>query len=90
VFDGELVTPTLESGALSGVTRNLVIAWFGAVERDVPLAKLAEADEIFLTSTTRDVQAIHRADDRDLAVPGEVTAAVAKVFAERSAEDLDP
>ncbi|WP_328324040.1 aminotransferase class IV [Kribbella sp. NBC_00382] len=90
VFDGELVTPTLESGALSGVTRNLVLAWFGGVERDIPLAKLAEADEIFLTSTTRDVQAIHRADERDLAVPGEVTATVAKVFAERSADDLDP
>lgn len=90
VFDGELVTPPLESGALAGVTRNLVLAWFGAVERDVPLAKLAEADEIFLTSTTRDVQAVHRADDRDLATPGEVTAAVAKVFAERSAEDIDP
>lgn len=90
VFDGELVTPPLESGALAGVTRNLVLAWFGAVERDVPLAKLAEADEIFLTSTTRDVQAVHRADDRDLAAPGEVTVAVAKVFAERSAEDIDP
>ena len=90
VFDGELVTPTLESGALAGVTRALVLAWFGAVERDVPLAKLAEADEIFLTSTIRDVQAIHRVDDRDLAAPGEVTAAVTKVFAERSAEDIDP
>lgn len=89
VFDGELVTPTLDSGALAGVTRNLVLAWFGAVERDVPLARLREADEIFLTSTTRDVQAVHRADDRDL-VPGEVTAAVANVFAARSAEDLDP
>jgi branched-chain amino acid aminotransferase len=90
VYDGELVTPPLESGALAGVTRNLVLAWFGAVERDVPLARLAEADEIFLTSTTRDVQAVHRVDDRDLAAPGEVTAAVAKVFAERSAEDIDP
>ncbi len=90
VYDGELVTPTLESGALAGVTRGLVMAWFGAVERDVPLAKLAEADEIFLTSTTRDIQAIHRADARDLTTPGEVTAAVAKVFAERSAEDIDP
>jgi branched-chain amino acid aminotransferase len=90
VFDGELVTPTLESGALAGVTRGLVIAWFGAVERDVPLGRLAEADEIFLTSTTRDVQAVHRVDERDLGVPGEVTAAVAKVFADRSAEDIDP
>jgi branched-chain amino acid aminotransferase len=90
VYDGELVTPPLTSGALAGVTRNLVLAWFGAVERDVPLASLAEADEIFLTSTTRDVQAVHRVDDRDLPAPGEVTAAVAKVFAERSAEDIDP
>ncbi|TDU84515.1 branched-chain amino acid aminotransferase [Kribbella voronezhensis] len=90
VYGGELVTPTLESGALAGVTRALVIAWFGAVERDVPLARLAEADEIFLTSTTRDVQAVHRCDARDLSTPGEVTAAVAKVFAERSAEDVDP
>lgn len=90
VAGGELVTPTLQSGALAGVTRNLVIAWFGAVERDVPLAELAGADEVFLTSTTRDVQAVHRVDDRDLPAPGEVTAAVAKVFAERSAEDIDP
>jgi branched-chain amino acid aminotransferase len=90
VYDGELVTPPLTSGALAGVTRNLVLAWFGAVERDVPLASLAEADEIFLTSTTRDVQAVHRVDDRDLVAPGEVTAAVAKIFAERSAEDIDP
>jgi branched-chain amino acid aminotransferase len=90
VFGGELVTPTIESGALAGVTRNLVLAWFGAVERDVPLSRLAEADEVFLTSTTRDVQGVRKIDDRDLAAPGEVTAAVAKVFADRSAEDLDP
>lgn len=90
VFDGELITPTLESGALAGVTRGLVLAWFGAVERDIPIERLAEADEIFLTSTTRDVQAIHRCDDRVLAAPGEVTATVADVFSTRSAEDLDP
>jgi branched-chain amino acid aminotransferase len=90
VADGELVTPTLESGALSGVTRNLVLAWFGGVERDVPLDRLMEADEVFLTSTTRDVQPVHRVDDRDLAAPGEVTAAVMKAFAARSAEDQDP
>jgi branched-chain amino acid aminotransferase len=90
VYDGELVTPTLESGALAGVTRALVLAWFGAVERDVPIERLFEADEIFLTSTTRDVQAIHRVDDRDLAAPGEITTAVAEVFKTRSAEDLDP
>jgi branched-chain amino acid aminotransferase len=90
VYDGELVTPTLESGALAGITRGLVVAWFGGVERDVLLEKLAEADEVFLTSTTRDVQPVHKVDERDLAAPGEVTAAVAKAFAERAGEDLDP
>ncbi|MFI5733103.1 aminotransferase class IV [Kribbella sp. NPDC051587] len=90
VYDGELVTPTLESGALAGVTRALVVEWFGATERDVPLAQLFEADEIFLTSTTRDVQGIHRVDDRDLSAPGSITAQVMKIFADRSLENLNP
>jgi branched-chain amino acid aminotransferase len=90
VYDGELVTPTLESGALAGVTRALVLEWFGASERDVPLDRLYEAEEVFLTSTTRDVQAVHRVDDRDLPAPGTITAQVAKIFADRSAETPNP
>ena len=90
VYNGELVTPTLASGALAGVTRALVLEWFGGVERDVPLERLFEAEEIFLTSTTRDVQGIQRVDDRDLPAPGTITAQVAKIFAERSAENPNP
>ncbi|GAA0616964.1 4-amino-4-deoxychorismate lyase [Kribbella sandramycini] len=90
VYDGELVTPTLESGALAGVTRALVIEWFGATERDLPLEQLATAEEIFLTSTTRDVQAIHRVDDRDLPAPGPITAQAMKIFTERSLDNLNP
>ena len=90
MYDGELVTPTLESGALAGVTRALVLEWFGGVERDVPLDRLHQAEEVFLTSTTRDVQAIHRVDDRDLPAPGVLTAQVTKIFAERSAENPNP
>ena len=90
VYDGELVTPTLESGALAGVTRALVLEWFGGVERDVPLERLHDAEEVFLTSTTRDVQAIHRVDDRDLLAPGAITAQVTKIFTERSAENPNP
>ena len=44
----------------------LVIEWCGAQERDVPLGALAEADEAFLTSTMRDVQAIRSVDGRPL------------------------
>ena len=90
VYDGELVTPTLDSGALAGVTRGLILEWFGGVERDVPLEQLSQAEEIFLTSTTRDVQGIHRVDDRELPAPGTITAQVAKIFAERSAAEPNP
>jgi branched-chain amino acid aminotransferase len=91
VLHGELVTPPLSSGCLAGVTRALVLEWTGAVERDLPLAALEAAGEVFLTSSTRDVQGLHAVGDRELAgAPGPVTAEVARVFATRAAADVDP
>jgi branched-chain amino acid aminotransferase len=90
VVDGELRTPTLASGCLAGVTRDLVIEWYGAREVDEPIEVLQTADEVFLVSTTRDVQPVSRVDDRVLVVPGPVTAACQKVWAEREAEHSDP
>ncbi|MBW9216787.1 aminotransferase class IV [Mumia sp. zg.B53] len=94
VLDGQLVTPTLESGCLAGVTRALVLEWcrdeIDVVERDEPIEVLQRADEVFLAGTTRDVQGVHRVDDRELPAPGPVTALAAKIFARRSAETVDP
>ncbi|MFI9555495.1 aminotransferase class IV [Nonomuraea endophytica] len=91
VRDGRLITPTLEAGPLAGVTRALVVEWCGAEEADVPLQALYEAEEAFLTSTTRDVQPIKLVDQTTLPVaPGPITAKAMQVFAERSAADLDP
>jgi len=91
VTGGRLVTPPLTSGCLAGVTRGLVLEWYGAEEADVPLSALYDADEAFLTSTTRDVQPIRAVDGHVLpAVPGPVTAKAMEVFAARSADDLDP
>jgi len=90
VVDGEALTPTLASGCLDGITRQLVLEWCDVRERDLPVGVLAEADEVFLASTTRDVQAVHRVDEREIAAPGPVTAQVAKVFATRAAEQPDP
>ncbi|MEU8106438.1 aminotransferase class IV [Nonomuraea muscovyensis] len=91
VRDGRLLTPTLASGCLAGVTRALVLEWCGGEEADVPLSALYDAEEAFLTSTTRDVQPIRLVDDRELPVaPGPVTTEAMRVFAERSAADLDP
>jgi len=91
VVDGELRTPTLASGCLAGITRELVIEWCGATEVDAPLADVrAGASEAFLVSTTRDVQAIARWDDRDLPAPGPVTKQCAETWATREAETMEP
>ncbi|GHI09073.1 4-amino-4-deoxychorismate lyase [Streptomyces cellostaticus] len=91
VLDGEIHTPPLASGCLPGITRALAVEWTGAKETDLPLDALERAEEIFLTSTLRDVQAVHRVDDRELpATPGPATAKAMQIFDERSGEDLDP
>ena len=90
VLDGQLITPTLATGCLAGVTRDLVLEWSGALEVDAPLSALAEADEVFITSSTRDVQPVHRVDSRSLAAPGPITAAVREDFLRRAGADVDP
>lgn len=90
VLDGELRTPSLESGCLAGITRALLVEWCDVVEVDEPVSVLEWADEIFLASTTRDVQPVVWCDGRELAGPGPVTAAAAATWREREAADLDP
>ncbi|MDT0487150.1 MULTISPECIES: aminotransferase class IV [Streptomyces] len=91
VLDGDIHTPPLASGCLAGITRALTVQWTGAKETDLPLDVLERADEVFLTSTLRDVQAVHRVDARELpGAPGPVTAKAMRIFEERAGHDLDP
>ena len=91
VLDGQVVTPPLTSGCLAGVTRALLLEWTDAVERDIAMTELSRAEEVFITSSTRDVHGVHAVDDRNLdGAPGPVTRKVAAVFADRSAADVDP
>ncbi|MGA8255254.1 MAG: aminotransferase class IV [Nocardioides sp.] len=87
VVDGELRTPTLASGCLAGVTRRLVLDWFGGREVDEPIQIAEQADEVFLVSTTRDVQSVVRWGDRELET-GPVTQAVAATWRAREGELL--
>ncbi len=88
---GRLFTPPLSAGCLPGVTRDLVIDLTGADELAVPLTALAEADEAFLTSSTRDVQPIRLVDGVALpAAPGRLTRNAASAFKDLLARDLDP
>ena len=90
VVDGELRTPTLDSGCLAGITRELLLEWADVREVDEPVEVLDSADEVFLLSTTRDVQGVQRVDDRELPAPGPVTRRLQELWASREAEHQDP
>ncbi len=87
VVDGELRTPTLASGCLAGVTRALMLDWYGGREVDEPIEVAEQADEVFLVSTTRDVQAVVRWGERELP-SGPITAAAAQRWREREPDLL--
>ncbi len=96
VSGGVVRTPPLSSGCLPGVTRALLLelcdrAGIAAEEAALPVSALAGADEAFLTSTTREVQAISTVDGAALrAAPGPVSTHLANLFADLVARDLDP
>jgi len=95
VVDGEILTPDLASGPLAGITRELVIQWcrqegLTVREEPLPMSILGDAAEAFITSSTKDVLAVHAIGDRLVTAPGLVTAQAAEIFARRSGEHLDP
>jgi branched-chain amino acid aminotransferase len=95
VLGDRAVTPALTTGCLAGVSRALVLEWSDATEAELPVEVLEQADEVFLTSTTRDVQAVSAVAGADAvrtlgSAPGPVTREVAATFARRSREDPNP
>lgn len=91
---GRLLTPPLSSGCLAGITRELLLEWgreegLPVAEEDLPLQALATADEVLLTSSTRDVQPVAVLDGRELA-GGELGGAAKNLFARRAAQGMDP
>ncbi len=91
VVDDRVVTPPLSAGCLGGITRQLLIEWADVVEQDLPLPALTTASEVFITSSTRDVQGVHDLDGRMLpGVEGQFTRKLAEVYADRIAAKPDP
>ena len=96
VTAGVLRTPPEESGCLLGVTRALILdladeLGIAAEEVTLPLTAVATADEAFLSSSTRELQAVSAVDGNPLPVaPGPVTTLLADAFRRMAAEDLDP
>jgi branched-chain amino acid aminotransferase len=78
VRDGALLTPTLASGALAGITRDSIMTIardLGYEVREEQLLRhdLYLADEAFLTGTAAEVVPIRSVDDRVIGDPGEIT-----------------
>ena len=90
IVNGQVLTPPLTSGCLAGVTRDLVLEWFDGTEQVLDLSVLQGADEVFLTSSTRDVHPVVRVDERVWVKAGPIASAMREEFAVRAAADIDP
>jgi branched-chain amino acid aminotransferase len=100
VYGDRVLTPPLSAGCLAGITRELLLEWCGestpsgvksVEEADLAIADVADADEVFLTSATRDVQPLHALDGRPLpGADGTVSRACADMFAARITATPDP
>ena len=95
VLDGVVRTPPLSSGCLAGITRELVLEWCAhdgleVREEALPLDVLERAEEVFLTSSIKDVFPVSAVDGRALPTPGAVTARVADVWARYAQKGIDP
>jgi branched-chain amino acid aminotransferase len=86
----DVLTPPLDEHILASITRRIVIEQAGAVERPCPLEELGEADEVFLTSTTREVQAVSQIDDWRFDAPGPVTRRTADTVSAVIRSELAP
>lgn len=94
VRDGVVHTPSLECGALAGITRGLVMELCGELgmkvaEVEEPMNVLDTADEVFLTSTAREVQPVAILNGRRL-FAGATTLRLRKAYKDMVEDDLDP
>jgi len=85
VFGDTVATPPLSSGCLPGVTRELLLEEIHApgiqvVERPLTLADLEAADELFVTSSTRDLLGVREVDGLSIRTDTSVCVALKQAF----------
>ena len=78
-------TPPLSSGCLPGITRELLLGeihvpGFTIEERTLQPADLEAADEVFITSTTRDLLPVEQIEDRSISNAGGAREALQAAF----------
>jgi branched-chain amino acid aminotransferase len=94
VRGGKAFTPPLDSGCLAGVSREILLelgssAGLPITERALTLDDILSADEVFITSTTRQVQAVDRIEQHAIRQAfGPVTQKLAKLFDDYVKQDI--
>jgi len=86
---GTLRTPALDVGVLESITRDRLVKVLQVEEGAWPVADLRAAQEAFLASTTREIQAVSAIDGQDLPdAPGPRTREAQEAFAETLGREL--
>ena len=92
VSNGTVKTPPLSDGCLGGITRELVLEWMPS---EIPSevcsitpAELLSADEVFVTSSTRDIQAVRQIDNVEFKCPAPITSRLQTVFAMNVSKEM--
>jgi branched-chain amino acid aminotransferase len=86
VREGKVLTPPLSSGCLAGITREILFeiaprAGIALREQDLTLDDLSSADEVFISSTTREVAPVGTiSPDWNYPAPGKAARALEKAF----------
>ncbi|MDQ3725887.1 MAG: aminotransferase class IV [Actinomycetota bacterium] len=87
--DGALRTPALEDGVLESITRDRLIKALDVEEGTWSIEDLRGAEEAFLASTTREIQAVAAVDGNVFAAaPGPRTREAQEAFAETLGKEL--
>jgi len=93
VRDGEIITPPVSSGALNGITREVIIRLakklgIEVTERNITPNELFTADEAFFTGTAAEVAPIREVNKRVIGAgkPGPVTKRIMQEF-EKATKD---
>jgi len=79
ISGGKILTPSMDSSILSGITRNVVVEIakklnIEVVERRLTLLEVYNADECFMTGTAAEIVPIREVDGRKIKnCPGEIT-----------------
>jgi branched-chain amino acid aminotransferase len=93
VLDGAVSTPPLSDGCLAGITREVLLSeiqqpGIRIAERSLSLDDLYRAEEVFITSTTRDLLPVHEIAGRALSRASAVRERLSAAFREFVTDDI--